>query len=60
MSALLRSVLALGLCSAVEAALPPGTVPPGTVPPLIDRDLFFGEVQISGAQVSPDGMYISF
>jgi dipeptidyl aminopeptidase/acylaminoacyl peptidase len=29
-------------------------------PPIIDRQLFFGEVQISGAQISPDGQYISF
>jgi dipeptidyl aminopeptidase/acylaminoacyl peptidase len=30
------------------------------LPPLVDRDLFFGEVEISGAQISPDGQYISF
>lgn len=30
------------------------------LPPLIDRDLFFGEIQIGGAQISPDGAYISF
>jgi len=29
-------------------------------PPIIDRQLFFGEVQISGAQISPDGQYLSF
>ena len=29
-------------------------------PPLIDRKLFFGEIQISGAQISPDGQYLSF
>ncbi len=29
-------------------------------PPLIDRSLFFGEVQIAGAQISPDGQYLSF
>jgi len=33
---------------------------PAQLPPLIDRDLFFGEIEISGAQVSPDGRYISF
>src|ERR1700758_1991535 len=32
----------------------------GQQPALIDRRLFFGEIQISGAQVSPDGQYISF
>jgi len=40
----------LALASSVEAVLPP----------LIDRDLFFGGVQISGAQISPDGKYMSF
>jgi dipeptidyl aminopeptidase/acylaminoacyl peptidase len=29
-------------------------------PPIIDRALFFGEIQIAGAQISPDGQYISF
>ena len=27
---------------------------------MIDRQLFFGEVEISGAQISPDGQYLSF
>ncbi len=30
------------------------------LPPLIDRDLFFGDPEISGARLSPDGRYISF
>ena len=29
-------------------------------PPLIDRNLFYGEVVIAGAQISPDGRYLSF
>ncbi|MEO7028797.1 MAG: S9 family peptidase, partial [Acidobacteriaceae bacterium] len=29
-------------------------------PPIIDRALFFGEVEIAGAQISPDGQWISF
>jgi dipeptidyl aminopeptidase/acylaminoacyl peptidase len=29
-------------------------------PPLLDRDLFFGNPEISGGQLSPDGKYISF
>lgn len=28
--------------------------------PIIDRDLFFGNPEISGGQLSPDGKYISF
>ena len=29
-------------------------------PPLLDRELFFGDPEISGAQISPDGRFISF
>ena len=29
-------------------------------PPLIDRELFFGDPEIAGAQISPDGAYIAF
>ena len=29
-------------------------------PPLIDRELFFGDPEIAGAQISPDGKYIAF
>jgi len=29
-------------------------------PPIIDRKLFFGEIEISGAQISPDGQYLTF
>ena len=28
--------------------------------PIIDRNLFFGEIEIAGAQISPDGQYLSF
>src|SRR5690625_1911673 len=30
------------------------------LPPLIDRDVFFGDPEYSGAQISPDGRFISF
>ncbi len=29
-------------------------------PPIIDREIFFGDPEISGAQISPDGKFISF
>jgi dipeptidyl aminopeptidase/acylaminoacyl peptidase len=29
-------------------------------PPILDRNLFFGEVEISGEKISPDGQFISF
>jgi dipeptidyl aminopeptidase/acylaminoacyl peptidase len=30
------------------------------LPPIIDRELFFGDPEISGAQISPNGRFISF
>ena len=30
------------------------------LPPLIDRDLLFGDPEVSGAQLSPDGRFMSF
>lgn len=30
------------------------------LPPLIDRELFFGDPEIAGAQLSPDGAFIAF
>jgi len=32
----------------------------GDTPPLLDRELFFGDPEISGAQLSPDGEFLSF
>jgi dipeptidyl aminopeptidase/acylaminoacyl peptidase len=31
-----------------------------SAPPLIDRELFFGDPEIAGAQISPDGQFIAF
>jgi dipeptidyl aminopeptidase/acylaminoacyl peptidase len=36
---------------------PPAESP---MPPLIDRELLFGNPEIAGAQLSPDGKYVSF
>ena len=33
---------------------------PAQLPPLVDRELFFGNPEIAGAQISPDGKYIAF
>lgn len=30
------------------------------LPPLVDRQLFFGDPEISGAQISPDGEFVTF
>ena len=49
--ALLAS-LALGTAALAGAAEGP--------PPLLDRELFFGNPEIAGAQLSPDGQYVAF
>ena len=43
--------LAFGLVAGAATAAPP---------PVLDRELFFGNPEISGAQLSPDGQYLAF
>jgi dipeptidyl aminopeptidase/acylaminoacyl peptidase len=47
--------LALVSLGAVQVA-----AQPKGLPPVIDRELFFGDPEISGAQISPDGKFIAF
>jgi len=47
------------LCIGLIAATAPAAFAQ-TQPPLIDRELFFGDPEISGAQISPDGKFIAF
>ena len=61
------SLLALLLALAAGPALAQAPVAPtapglagAELPPLLDREVFFGNPQISGAQLSPDGRYIAF
>ncbi|HEX3280290.1 MAG TPA: alpha/beta fold hydrolase [Pyrinomonadaceae bacterium] len=44
----------------VAASLHPVFGQANPYPPLIDRELFFGDPEISGAQISPDGKFIAF
>src|SRR5204862_2622122 len=53
----LRWSLALSIAFTTPTAAPAQI---DKLPPLIDRELFFGNPEISGAQISPDGKYISF
>jgi hypothetical protein len=47
------------LCGALLAPAAAGAqTAPST--PLLDRELFFGDPEIAGAQLSPDGQYLSF
>ena len=43
-----------------QAQAKPTLTQPAGQPPLIDRALFFGDPEISGAQLSPDGQFLSF
>ena len=52
-----RWAIALTIAISAPAALVAQTGKPA---PLIDREQFFGNPEISGAQISPDGRYISF
>ena len=60
-TARLRHIVRWTLALAITFSTP--TLAPaqsGKLPPIIDRELFFGNPEISGAQISPDGKYISF
>ena len=49
---------------ATEPAIVPGGAEelpyPRPAPPLVDREIFFGNPEISGGQLSPDGRWVSF
>src|SRR6266436_805153 len=49
-------------CVALALVLNPiqARAQPKGLPPIIDRELFFGDPEISGAQISPDGKFIAF
>src|SRR6267142_1912444 len=53
MSRILRFSLAFPLLAFL-------TVAQQGLPPLIDRELLFGNPEIAGAQISPDGQYLAF
>jgi dipeptidyl aminopeptidase/acylaminoacyl peptidase len=54
--ALALAVVCLGVSSASRVMAQPAS----GVPPLIDREIFFGDPEISGAQISPDGKFVAF
>src|SRR5258708_24532662 len=56
-----RPISLLGLCVVLTLALSPIKVSAQAGPaPIIDRELFFGDPEISAAQISPDGKFIAF
>src|SRR6266446_6303441 len=57
----LVSLIGVCLCVALTLALSPIRASAQTgQPPIIDRELFFGDPEISAAQISPDGKFIAF
>src|SRR5712671_6789014 len=56
-----RSVAVAGFAALLLAISSIGaTAQPKGLPALIDRELFFGDPEIAGAQISPDGKFIAF
>ena len=62
MNKLLKSMLCLTLLVATVAAQDQGkkTSAASGLPPVIDREIIFGNPEIAGAQISPDGKYLAF
>ena len=55
-----RRVRGLALAACLLAPALASAQAPAGLPPVIDREIFFGDPEISGAQISPDGQYIAF
>ncbi len=53
-------LLSLSLTATVTGTENPAADRLDGMPPLIDRDIFFGDPEVSGARLSPDGKWISF
>ena len=54
------SALAAGLCLAAASIVTAQPAQAAGQPPIVDRELYFGDPEISGAQLSPDGRFIAF
>lgn len=59
MKQLLYGVLCMSLFVSVSG-VQGQSAPTAGLPPLIDRELIFGNPEIAGAQISPNGQYIAF
>src|SRR5712691_4852719 len=56
------ALILAALCTALLLVMSPAraSAQKSTQPPIIDRELFFGDPEISGSQISPDGKFIAF
>jgi dipeptidyl aminopeptidase/acylaminoacyl peptidase len=59
MNKLFKTVLCLALLATALGAQGQASKAAG-LPPLIDREIFFGNPEIAGAQISPNGQYLAF
>ena len=61
---LFRRAICLALLAVVSLTIPSlaqqAAKKPAGTPPTLDRELFFGDPEISGAQISPNGKFIAF
>ena len=57
---LVSMMLGVFSLTACDQATSLGEVHTSKLPPLIDRNLFFGDPEIAGAGISPDGKWITF
>jgi dipeptidyl aminopeptidase/acylaminoacyl peptidase len=61
MKKILKGLLCLALAaSSLAAQTSKDNTSTGGLPPIIDRELIFGNPEIAGAQISPDGKYLAF
>jgi dipeptidyl aminopeptidase/acylaminoacyl peptidase len=64
MKTCVRSSVALAVLVSLAGAVPVSAQAAAQagrgLPPIIDRELFFGDPEVSGAQLSPDGQFLSF
>ncbi len=56
----LFALSSIAFASLLLVASRPAVAQQNGPPPIIDRELFFGDPEISGAQISPDGKFIAF
>ena len=56
----LFALSSIAFASLLLVASRPAVAQQNGLPPIIDRELFFGDPEISGAQISPDGKFIAF
>ncbi len=56
----IASILLLSVIAGSLLLAPPAAAKETVPPPVLDRELFFGDPEISAAQLSPDGQFIAF